>query len=153
MSNITNGRPRINYPAVRPAISSMFALQKAVADGPIEAPLLELVRLRASQLNGCAFCLDLHSRAARAGGETAARLDTLAAWRESPLFDERERAALALTEAVTLLAHDRVPDDVIDQAEQNFTEDELPTLLYAIVDINAWNRLAVTARTPVTARD
>lgn len=145
-------RPRIDYPGVRPAISAMVALKRAVAEGPLEAALLDLVRLRASQLNGCAYCLDLHAHEARAGGEAQGRLDTLAAWRESGRFTDREQAALALTEAVTLLAGHGVPDAVLERAEHHFTASELPTLLYAIVEINAWNRLAVTARTPVPDR-
>lgn len=149
----TATRPRIDYRKQRQANAAMLALHDAVANGPLEAPLLELVRIRASQLNGCAFCLDLHARDARAAGETTQRLDVLAGWREAPVFSDRERAALALTEAVTLLAGSGVPDPVIEDAESWFDSDELATLLFAVAEINAWNRIAVTARTPVPERE
>lgn len=149
----TATRPRIDYRKQRQANAAMLALHDAVANGPLEAPLLELVRIRASQLNGCAFCLDLHARDARAAGETTQRLDVLAGWREAPVFSDRERAALALTEAVTLLAGNGVPDPVIEDAESWFDSDELATLLFAVAEINAWNRIAVTARTPVPERE
>jgi AhpD family alkylhydroperoxidase len=145
-------RPRIAYRKLAEANAAMFSLHAAVTDGPLEAPLLDLVRIRASQLNGCAFCLDMHSRDAREGGETTQRLDVLAGWREAPVFTERERAALAFTDAVTLLAGSGVPDAVLDEAETWFDAEELATLLFAVAEINAWNRLAVTARTPVPQR-
>jgi AhpD family alkylhydroperoxidase len=108
--------------------------------------LLELIKLRASQINGCAYCLDMHTKDARAMGETEQRLFTLSAWRETPFFTERERAALALTEAVTLVSIDHVPDDVYAQAHAQFNDDELMNLVMAIATINTWNRLAITFR-------
>jgi AhpD family alkylhydroperoxidase len=146
----------------RPEGQALLALQKAVDASGLEAPLLELVKIRASQINGCAFCLDMHTRDARAMGERNERLDTLAAWREVPLFSARERAALAWTEAVTLVAATRVPDEVYDQVRGQFSEQEVVSLTFAIVAINGWNRLAVSfrrrpgdpraARTPPAAR-
>ena len=106
--------------------------------------LAELVRIRASQLNGCAYCIDMHTRDALAGGDSQQRLFATAAWRESPLFSARERAALALTEAVTLISDPRGLDDAREAAAAHFDTDELAALLYAIVTINGWNRLAVT---------
>ena len=109
--------------------------------------LLKLVKVRASQINGCAFCIDMHWKDARAAGEREERLYMLDAWRESPLYDERERAALELCEAVTLIARDHVPDDVWAQAEAAFDPDELAQLIFAIAAINAWNRIVITAQT------
>ena len=106
--------------------------------------LAELVRIRASQLNGCAYCIDMHTRDALAGGDSPQRLFATGAWRESPLFSDRERAALALTEAVTLIADGRGLDEAYEQATDHFAVDELAALLYTIVTINGWNRLAVT---------
>jgi AhpD family alkylhydroperoxidase len=103
--------------------------------------------MRASQLNGCAFCLDMHSKDARAKGETEQRLYGLTAWRETPYYSERERAALEWTEAVTLVAETHVPDEVYDRVREQFSEDELAHLSLAIVSINGWNRLNVAART------
>jgi AhpD family alkylhydroperoxidase len=109
----------------------------------LDAQLRELVKIRASQLNGCAYCLDMHTRDARAAGEDERRLATLAAWREAPFFTARERAALALTDAVTRLGEHGVTDDVWHAAGAQFDEPELAQLLWAIVAINAWNRIAV----------
>ena len=108
--------------------------------------LRELVNLRASILNGCAYCIDLHTRIARKAGETEQRLYAVAAWREAPFFDAKERAALALTDAVTLIAEQHVPRDVWDEASAHFEPDELAQLVWAITAINAWNRIAVTTR-------
>jgi AhpD family alkylhydroperoxidase len=108
--------------------------------------LRELVRLRASQINGCAYCIDTHSKDARAIGETEQRLYAVVAWRETPFFTERERAALAFTEAVTLLADDHVPAEVYDEVAAHFSPDEVAALLSLIVTINAWNALAVSTR-------
>ena len=105
-----------------------------------------LVSLRASQVNGCAFCIDMHWKEARAAGESEERLYSLITWRESPLYEERERAALELTEAVTLVSEGHVPDEVWDRARKQFDDDELAQLVFAITAINAWNRLAITAR-------
>ena len=115
-----------------------------MAASGLERPLIELVKLRASQINGCAYCLDMHAKDARAGGESEQRLYTLSAWRETPFFTERERAALALTEAVTLIADTHAPLELIEQSADVFSPDELEKLVYAIIEINAWNRLAIT---------
>ena len=114
----------------------------------LEPALLELVKMRASQINGCAYCIDMHSKDARAAGETEQRLYALNAWRETPFFGDRERAALALTEAVTLVAETQVPQDVVDDAAAVFSPEELTKLVYAIIEINAWNRLAITVGAP-----
>ncbi|MEP7048191.1 MAG: carboxymuconolactone decarboxylase family protein [Ilumatobacteraceae bacterium] len=137
---------RIDYTAFKPGLDSMFKLGKAVHDSGLEAPLLELVKTRASQINSCAFCLDMHWKDARANGETEQRLYGLSAWREAPYYTDRERAALGLTEAVTRLADRGVPDEVIAAAQPHFSPEELAALIYAIVSINSWNRLAVSAR-------
>jgi AhpD family alkylhydroperoxidase len=114
----------------------------------LDPRLHALVKIRASQINGCAFCLDMHARDARAAGESEQRLSVLSAWREAPFFSPAERAALALTEAVTRVGDGRVPDDVYRQAEAEFDRDTLASLLFAIATINAWNRLSIAARTP-----
>ena len=115
----------------------------------LEHALLELVKMRASQINGCAHCLDMHSKAARAAGEREQRLYTLDAWQETPFFSERERAALEWTESVTRVAETRVPDDVFARVRAQFDEGEILALTFAIVAINGWNRLAVSLRLPV----
>jgi AhpD family alkylhydroperoxidase len=119
------------------------ALDRAVNDSALDPRLADLVKLRASQLNGCAYCVDQHSSDAQKAGEEDRRLFAVSAWRESPLFSDRERAALALTEALTRLRHDSDLDGVYDQAAEYFDAPELAALLYAIVTINGWNRLAV----------
>jgi AhpD family alkylhydroperoxidase len=111
------------------------------------ADLRELIRVRASQINGCAFCIDMHWKDARAAGESEERLYSLAAWRESPLYSDRERAALELCEAITLVADTHVPDDVWEQAAAEFDGGELANLVFAITAINAWNRLVISVRT------
>jgi AhpD family alkylhydroperoxidase len=126
---------------------AMSELDRAVRAGGLDDDLHNLVNLRASQLNGCAYCLVTHARDLRAAGEDQRRLDVLPAWREVDLFSERERAALALTEAVTLVADGHVPDDVVAAAREQFAPDELAQLVMAIVVINAWNRIAITGRT------
>jgi AhpD family alkylhydroperoxidase len=129
---------------------AMIALDTAVADSGLDKHLQELVKIRASQINGCAYCLNMHTRDAIAGGETHERLHVLAGWREAPtVFDERERAALAFTEAVTHLGPEGVPDDVFDAAAEQFSQEELGALLFLNMTINAWNRLAVTSHTPL----
>jgi AhpD family alkylhydroperoxidase len=112
----------------------------------LESSLLELVRMRASQINGCAYCLDMHSKDARAAGETEQWLYTLNAWRETPFFTDRERAALAWTEAITLISLNHAPDEVYEEARKVFSEEELVNLTVAIVAINGWNRLAIGFR-------
>jgi AhpD family alkylhydroperoxidase len=114
----------------------------------LEPGLLDLIKLRASQINGCAYCVDMHSKDARTGGETEQRLYSLSLWRETPYYTDRERAALAFTEAVTLLAQTRVPDEVYEQARQQFSDEELVKLMIAIVTINAWNRFTIFGDVP-----
>jgi AhpD family alkylhydroperoxidase len=143
--------PRITLPtAARDVYRAIGALDASV---DLEPRLRELVRIRASQINGCAFCIDMHSVDAQKAGEDDRRIFALVAWRESPLFDGRERAALALTEAMTRLSDHGVPDDVYAAAADVFDEDELGNLMGAIIAINAWNRVGVaTALQPaVTA--
>jgi len=133
---------------------AMLALDKAVSRHTLPKPLVELVKLRASQINGCAYCVDSHSSDAKAAGETDVRLHGVVVWQEAPFYTEQERAALALTEAMTRLpdAHDRVPDPVWDNAGKHFTEAELAELVMVITLINAWNRIGVTTRmTPENA--
>ncbi|HVB86933.1 MAG TPA: carboxymuconolactone decarboxylase family protein [Candidatus Dormibacteraeota bacterium] len=130
-------------PQAYPAVA---ALQKYVESCGLERPLLELVRLRASQINGCAFCLDMHTKDARALGETEQRLYLLSAWRESPFYNDRERAALEWTEAVTLVSETHVPDEVYERVKQRFSPLELVNLTAAIAMINTWNRLSVAFR-------
>ena len=127
---------------------AMQRLSETVKASGLEMSLIELVKMRASQVNGCAFCIDMHSKDARAAGETEQRLYALNAWRETPFFTERERAALALTEAVTLVTEGHVPEHVVAEATEHFTGDEMTRLVYAIIEINAWNRLAITVGAP-----
>jgi len=129
------------------AINAMLALEGYIKKSSrLEPSLLELVRMRASQINGCAYCLDMHSKDARAAGETEQRLYALNAWEETPFFTDRERAALAWTEAVTKVSETHVPDSVYEEARQRFTEEELVNLTLAIVSINGWNRLCISFR-------
>jgi len=137
-------KPRISLMNVSPGIiHAMLGLEKQVSKAGLDGKLLDLVRLRASQINGCAYCLDMHSKEARAGGETEQRLYGLDAWRETPYYSARERAALEWTEALTLVTQGHVPDDVYERVRQEFSEDELAHLSLAIVAINGWNRLAI----------
>jgi len=139
--------PRLDVPKVAPEVyRAMLALEACVHQSGLESSLLELVKTRSSQINHCAYCLDMHTKDARAHGETEQRLYTLPAWRETPFFTERERAALAWTESLTLVAETQVPDDVYDVARQHFSEKELADLTLAIVAINGWNRLAIAFR-------
>jgi AhpD family alkylhydroperoxidase len=139
---------RIDLMHVAPGvIQAMLGLEQHVRQAGLDARLLDLVRMRASQINGCAYCLDMHSKDARAAGETEQRLFGLDAWRETPYFSDRERAALEWTEALTLVAETRVPDDVYERVRQQFSENELAHLSLAVVAINGWNRLNVAART------
>lgn len=139
--------PRIDVDEVAPeANRALSALDAYVARTALEPPLLELVRLRASQINGCAYCVDMHTKDARAAGETEQRLYTVSVWRETPFFTERERAALAWTEAVTLVADGQVPEAVYEEARRHFDEAELVALTVAVIAINAWNRLAISVR-------
>ena len=126
---------------------AFLALNKFVNDCGLEHSLLELVKIRASQINGCAYCLDMHAVDARAAGESEQRIYLLDAWREAPLYSDRERAAFAWTEAVTLVSESHVPDDVYDEARRHFSEEELVNLTWAVVTINGWNRVAIAFRT------
>ncbi len=140
-------QPRIKYTELAPGgYSAMRALETYVKKSGLEASLLELTKLRASQINGCAYCIDMHTKDARSRGESEQRLYALNAWRETPFFTDRERAALAWTEAVTLVADGHVPDDIYEQVRHQFTEKELVDLTFAIVAINGWNRLAISFR-------
>src|SRR5215831_18787317 len=127
---------RLSYAKVAPrGYRAMEALQDYVDDCGLEPLLLELIKLRASQINGCAYCIDMHTKDARAAGETEQRLYELNAWRETPFYTDRERAALAWTEAVTLVSETHVPDDVYEEARRYFTEEELVNLTLAVVAI------------------
>jgi AhpD family alkylhydroperoxidase len=138
---------RVDYQKAAPGVSqAMQGLEKHIHHCGLEAPLLELVKMRASQINGCAYCLDMHSKDARAAGETEQRLYLLNAWREAPFYTARERAALAWTEALTLVSESHVPDEVYIEACQHFSEQELANLSLAIIAINGWNRLAIGFR-------
>ncbi|RKR87766.1 AhpD family alkylhydroperoxidase [Micromonospora pisi] len=137
---------RMNMYQVAPeAYRAVMGLENYVQSN-VDHTVLELVKLRASMTNGCAFCVDMHSRDALAAGESNRRLFSVAAWRESPFFSERERAALALTDAVTRLGEHGVPDEVWDEASKVWSEKELADLVMAIATINVWNRIAVTTR-------
>ena len=139
--------PRLDYYNASPkAMKAMIAMEALTANLSIEQPLLQLIRIRASQLNGCAFCTDMHSVDARRLGETDRRLYSIVVWRDSDFFNPRERAALAWAEAVTLLAQSHVPDDVYAQAREQFSEAEMVDLTVAVTTINSWNRLAVSFR-------
>jgi AhpD family alkylhydroperoxidase len=140
-------KPRLNPFAAAPAaMQAWFDFGKAVLQCGLEESLMELVKIRASQINGCAFCLHMHTAAARKQGETEERLYLLDAWRESPLYSERERAALAWTEALTLVAETRAPDDAYRTLQAQFTEEEQVKLTVLIVAINGWNRIQVGFR-------
>ena len=138
---------RIDLAAAAPEpYRAMLRLDRTVQESTLDPALNELVKVRASQVNQCAFCIDMHTKDARRAGETEQRLYALPAWREAPFFTERERAALALTEAMTALPQTNVPDDVYEEAARHFNTGELGALIFAIVVINAWNRIGVTSR-------
>lgn len=139
---------RFDYDKAAPGVyKAMMGLEKYLHTCGLEESLLHLVKLRASQINGCAYCLDMHWKDLRAIGEKEQRLYSLDAWRECPYYTERERAALAWTEAVTLITAGHVPDAIHEQARASFTEKELADLTCAVATINAWNRLAISSRT------
>ncbi len=141
---------RIEYAKAAPgALHAMLGLEKYVHESGLEPALLELVKMRASQLNGCAYCLDMHSKDARAAGETEQRLYVLPAWREAPFYTPRERAALAWTEALTLISATDIGDGLFAEVREHFAEKELVDLTMAVVTINGWNRLSISFRTPV----
>jgi AhpD family alkylhydroperoxidase len=140
--------PRIDYlKAGRGAFEAMLGLEKYLHQCGLEPALLHLIKLRTSQINGCAYCIDMHWKDLRAIGEEEQRLYGMDAWEESPYYTERERAALAWTEAVTNIREGRAPDKVYEEVAKQFTETELANLTLAITTINAWNRLNIAART------
>jgi AhpD family alkylhydroperoxidase len=130
------------------ALRAMLSLQHEVDTSGLEKPLIELVKIRASMMNGCAYCIDMHTKDARAGGETEQRIYALSAWRETPFFSVRERAALEWTEAITRVGDTHVPDSVYESVKPHFVEKELAALTVAAVVINAWNRIAIAFRSP-----
>lgn len=123
---------------------AMSGMENFVRSSSLEHSLIELIKIRASQINGCAFCINMHTADARKAGETEQRIYALSAWRETPYFTARERAALALTEAVTLIANNHVPDSVYDEAARHFDNRQIGELIMAIVTINSWNRIAIS---------
>ena len=141
-------QPRLDTQKAAPgAMRAMLGLESYVRTGShLETSLLELVRFRTSQINGCAYCLDMHSKDARAEGESEQRLYALSAWRETPFFSDRERAALEWTEAITLVSEGHAPDEVYEAVREHFTDEELVNLTLAIVTINGWNRFAIGFR-------
>jgi len=137
--------PRIDYHQGG-AYQAMLGLEKYVRNCGLEHTLLELVKTRASQINGCAYCIDMHTKDARAGGETEQRLYALSAWRDTPFYTPRERAALEWTEALTLISESDIPDSLYETVREQFTEAEIVNLSMAIITINGWNRLAIPFR-------
>jgi AhpD family alkylhydroperoxidase len=145
--------PRINYYEAqhKNAFEGLRAMERYARSCGLEMSLIELMKTRASQVNGCAFCIDMHTKDARAAGETEQRLYSLSAWREAPLYSDRERAALEWTEALTLIRQGvpGVTDDLYDRVRAQFSEPEIVNLTAVVVTINAWNRLAISLRFPV----
>jgi AhpD family alkylhydroperoxidase len=141
-------RMNFNPAAYREVYAAMLGLGAVTRRSSLEPALRQLVKTRASQINGCGHCLDMHTKDARAAGETEQRLYLLSAWREAPIYSERERAALAWTEAVTRLEHQHVPDDIYEAAHRVFSEEELVVLTLAVIEINGWNRLAIAFQLP-----
>lgn len=139
---------RLNYSELAPdALKAMVDLEKYIVKSGLERSLYELVKTRASQLNGCAYCIDMHTKDARRAGETEQRLYALSAWKETPFFTARERAALEWTEALTLISENEVPDSLYEATRDYFDEHDMMALTFAIVAINGWNRLAISFRT------
>lgn len=142
--------PRLDYQIEAPrGLAALRQLEAYLAECGLDEPLLQLIKTRASQINGCARCLDMHTKDARAAGETEQRLYTLPAWREAPFFSERERAALAWTEAVTRIADHQDDEALYAELQRHFSKKEMADLTLAIVAINGWNRLAISLRAPV----
>lgn len=138
---------RINYKEIAPtSIKGLYKIEKYVADSELKVSLVELVKLRASQINGCAYCIDMHTKNARQAGETEQRLYVLSAWKESPFYTEKERAALRWTEALTRISENGVSDELYESVRKHFAEVDLTTLTMAIIAINSWNRLAISFR-------
>ncbi|MDD2279143.1 MAG: carboxymuconolactone decarboxylase family protein [Bacteroidales bacterium] len=141
-------KERLNYSKISPqAIQGLLEIEKYIANSGLERTLYELVKTRASQINGCAYCLDMHTKDARKAGETEQRLYGLSAWRETPFYTQRERAALAWTEALTLISENDISDSLYEATRKHFNDNELINLTMAIVAINGWNRLAISFRT------
>ena len=148
-------KPRMNYYQAAPdTIKALVALEEQIQASGLEKSLIELVKTRASQINGCAFCINMHTQDARKQGETEQRLYLLNAWREAPVYTDRERAALAWTEAVTLISETHAPDDVYEQVRSQFSEVDTVNLTMLVATINAWNRIAISFRSipPVKAK-
>jgi AhpD family alkylhydroperoxidase len=148
-------KPRMNFFQAAPeTVNALMALENQVTSTGLEQSLIELVKTRASQINGCAYCINMHTQDARKHGETEQRLYLLNAWREAPAYTERGRAALAWTEAVTLISDTHAPDDVYQEVRTQFSEAETVNLTMLIATINAWNRLAISFRAmpPVKAK-
>ena len=141
-------QPRINIASTNPgAYKAMLGLETYLNQCGLDKKLLDLIRMRVSQINGCAYCLDMHWKELRAAGDTEQRLYGLDAWRESPYYGDRERAALAWAEAVTLVSEGHVPDEVFEEAHRHFNDEELANLTLAVGAINVWNRLNIAFRT------
>jgi AhpD family alkylhydroperoxidase len=143
-----NPRIDLNAQLSSPALKAMLGLQHVVQTSGLEHSLVSLAKIRASQINGCAYCIDMHTKDARAEGETEQRIYALNAWRETPFFSDRERAALEWTETLTLISQNQVPDEIYDRVRQHFNEKDLISLTMAVIAINGWNRLAITFRAP-----
>jgi AhpD family alkylhydroperoxidase len=141
-------QPRIdfNQKIAAGAMQAMMGLETFVQRSGLERPLVELVKARVSQINGCAYCIDMHTKDARAAGETEQRLYALNAWRETPFYSERERAALEWSEELTLISKNDVPDELYERMRQHFSEQEMVKLTLAVVAINGWNRIAISFR-------
>ena len=146
----TSNEPRVDYTRVAPqALHAQLGLENYIRQCGLEQSLIELVKLRASMINGCAYCVDMHTKDARADGETEQRLYAVSVWREAPFFSPRERAALAWTDALTEMAHSEISDSLFAEVRSHFSEKEAVDLTMVIVTINGWNRLAVGFRSPV----
>jgi AhpD family alkylhydroperoxidase len=137
---------RLDFLSAKATVTALMGVENQVEKGTLDILLKELVRLRASQINGCAFCLDMHVADARKAGESERRMATVAAWRETPFFSERERAALEWTESLTLVSHNHVPDAVWDAVRPHFSDEELIELTLLVTSINSWNRFAIAFR-------
>jgi AhpD family alkylhydroperoxidase len=150
LKRILKMEKRLDFSTAAPgSMQAMYKLHKYSEESGIEHSLLELIKTRASQINGCAYCIDMHTKDARAAGETEQRLYALSAWRETPFFTDRERAALAWTEVITLISQTHASDEEYAAAREQFSEEEIVNLTMAIITINGWNRLAIAFRETV----
>ncbi|MBV6479864.1 MAG: hypothetical protein HGGPFJEG_02668 [Ignavibacteria bacterium] len=141
---------RLNLSKADPkAFEAMLGIEKYLAESGLDKKLYELIKTRASQINGCAYCINMHTRDAMKIGETAQRLFLLDAWRETKLFTDKEKSVLALTEAMTLIANRSIPDEIYNAAKEHLTDKEFAAVIMAIVVINGWNRISITLQTPV----